>query len=514
MKSYSMRSSLLTTIVMMGMLSVGFTLFTGAIYFQQALDNRLQAFTELVELEVHNLWDELKEETQSMGLSVQSSPALKKALKEDDREAVERALNEHFHRAYVTLGIVNLKKIIIYSKELKKLYQSSEGEKVAGDVCPEIMTRAHKKTGAQRYKTLHQVCVYDDSIRLVTLVPVGGLRLQGYLAVVTDPLSNLAKAEEGLGIPVMIKNQKQQLLFKSANWPQQHLMKNILLVSYGNKAGNPEAVAYFYFASDVTALKSKLLKTRITLVSIVVITTLLAVVIALGLFRRMILTPLKKITLYLNLIRVDKSHLKDKLEISGSKELVTLAKEMCGMSRELSRLYLELEEMAFTDSLTGIPNRALLFDRLEQMTLSAKRNAKQPGFMLLMMDLNRFKAVNDELGHHVGDELLVAVASRLKLALRESDTVARIGGDEFAIILHAVSDKAVAVAVADKITALMNDLFLIEGYELDVGMSIGIACFPHEGETGEDLMHSADMAMYYAKRNHLPYVFYSAELIN
>ncbi|MDH5516224.1 MAG: diguanylate cyclase [Gammaproteobacteria bacterium] len=512
MKPYSMRSSLLLTIIMMGMLTVGFTIFTGEIYLQQTLDNRLQAFTELVELEVHNRWDELKEETRSLGLSVQSSRAFKQALEKQDKKLVERALNQHFHRAYVTLGIVNLRKLIVYNPALEKVYQSSDGDSMEGDVCADIMPKARQRTGASRYKTLHQVCSYGDDLRLVTLVPVGGLRLTGYLLVVTDPLPNLSKAEAGVGIPVMIKNAQQQVLFKSDNWPLPQNMKNVMLVTYGNRAGNQQAIAYFYFASDVTALNNKLFKTRITLVSIVLVTTLVAIIIALAMFRRMILTPLKKITRYLHRIRLDKTHLNDKLEVTGSKELVGLAQEMCSMSRELSRLYHQFEEMAFTDSLTGIPNRALLFDRLEQMTLSAKRNANQPEFMLLMMDLNRFKAVNDELGHHVGDELLVAVASRLKLALRETDTVARIGGDEFAIILHAVSDKQVAVAVADKITALMNDLFLIDGYELDVGMSIGIARFPYHGDSGEDLMHSADMAMYHAKRNNLPYVFFSQGL--
>lgn len=509
-----MRSNLLITIVMMGMLTVGFTIFTGEIYLQQTLDNRLQAFTELVELEVHNRWDELKEETRSLGLSVQSNQLLKAALKEKNKQKVEQALNQHFHRAYVTLGLISLQKIIVYDAELEKTYQSSEGESIDDDVCEAIISKAKQRSGASLYKTLHQVCVYKDELRLVTLVPVGGLRLSGYLSIISDPLPNLAKAEEGVGIPLMVKGRQQQLLYKSSDWPQQQKMKNIMLVTYGNKAGNRSAVAYFYFASDVTALKNRLFKTRVTLVSVVLVTTLIAMVIALGLFRLVILSPLNKINFYLNRIRLDKSHLKDKLEISGCKELVSLASEMSSMSRELGRLYHELEDMAFTDSLTGIPNRALLFDRLEQMTLSAKRNANQPEFMLLMMDLNRFKAVNDELGHHIGDELLVAVASRLKIALRESDTVARIGGDEFAIILHAVSDKQVAVVVADKITALMNDLFLIDGYELDVGMSIGIARFPYDGESGEDLMHSADMAMYHAKRNHLPSVFFSKELIN
>jgi len=328
------------------------------------------------------------------------------------------------------------------------------------------------------------------------------------LSVVVDPLQNLTKAEEGLGIPVIIKNNVEGVLFKSPNWPEEGSMKNTMLVHYANRAGNKKSVANFYFASDVTGLNDNLLKTRLGLISFVVVATLIAMIVALGLFRQTIIKPLDKIISYLHKIRINKKYLNDELKVSGSKELVNLADEMNSISYELSRLYSEFEEMAFTDSLTGIPNRALLFDRLKQITLFAQRDKSQSEFMLMMLDLNKFKAVNDELGHHVGDLLLIAVAERLQSALRTSDTVARLGGDEFSIILYAVKDRAVAVSVADKITALMNELFVIEGHELDVGMSIGISRFPHDGNTSEEILHSADMAMYHAKRNKMPYIFF------
>ena len=512
-----MRSSLLITIIIMGFLSVGFTLFSGEVYLQQTLDNRRQAFLDLVELEVHNRWDKLKEDTRAMSLSVLSSDDFREALEGGQQESVVQALNEHFHRAYVTLGILDLKKIIVYNSLFEKTFESVEGDVIEGDVCASVKGKILSRKGSDRFKVLNKVCVVKnksavEEVRLVTVVPIGGWRLKGYLLIVVDPLFNISKSEEGLGIPVMIKNISGDILFKSEKWPDTNLMENTMLVHYGNRAGNKKPVANFYFATNIKELNDKLLNTRVKLVSFVVIATLLAMVIALGLFRQTIIIPLEKISDYLNKVRLDKAHLGDDLKISGCKELVNLADEMCGMSHELGRVHSELEKMAFSDALTGIPNRALLFDRLEQMTLRAKRDKQNNEFMLLMMDMNRFKAVNDELGHHVGDLLLVAVAQRLQTALRESDTVARLGGDEFAIILHAVSESEVAVAVADKITALMNELFVIEGYELDVGMSIGISRFPIDGEDSEAVMHSADMAMYHAKRNKIPYVFFSEEL--
>ena len=505
-----MRSSLLLIIIMMGLLSVGFTLFTGEIYLQQTLDNRRTTFTELVELEVHNRWDNLKEEANNLGLSVQSSVVLRNALLNNNQEEIIAALNEHFHRAFVTLGILDLKKITVYDLNLQRVSQSSEGDNVDSAVCEAVIKKAMLRTGADRFRTLHDVCEFQKQIRLVTLVPVGGLRLTGYLVISVNPIKNLSKSEEGLGIPLVIKNASGDVLFKSEDWPAEYLLKNKMLIHYGNHAGNAEPVAYFDFASDVTALKEKLFKTRVSIVSFVVMATLLAVVIALALFRQTIIVPLNKITDYFNKIRFDKKYLDEELKVHGGKELVDLASGLNSMSAELSRLYHEFETMAFTDSLTGIPNRALLFDRLKQITLFAQRDKSQSEFMLMMLDLNKFKAVNDELGHHVGDELLKAVAVRLQQALRESDTVARLGGDEFSVILYAVNDKSVAISVADKITALMNELFEIEGYKIEVGMSIGIARYPHDGGGSEEIMHSADMAMYYAKRNKIPYVFYES----
>lgn len=505
-----MRNSLLLTIILMGMMSIGFTLFTGEIYLQQTLDNSRESFSEVVEIEVHNRWDKLKEEANSLGLSIQSSKVFRKAFAANDAAVISASLNEHFHRAYVTLGILDLKKLIVYDTKLQRVAASSEGEQVDADICPALFATAMARKGADRYKRLHQVCEYKEQLRLLTLVPVGGLHLGGYLLLVIDPLQNLSKAEEGIGFPLTITNTQGGILYRSEKWPRQYELNNVMLVHYANKAGNKKPVAYFDFASDVTALNEKLFSTRITLIIIVVLVTMVAMGVAMSLFRKTILLPLERITGYFNKIRFDKKALDENLEVSGSKELVKLAADLNEMTNELSRLYQDFETMAFTDALTGIPNRALLFDRLQQSCLLANRDGDKNHFMLLMMDMNKFKAVNDELGHHIGDGLLVAVAERLKSALRESDTIARLGGDEFAAILYAVNDSEEAIRVADKITALMNELFDIEGYKIEVGMSIGIARCPQDGTNSESIMQHADVAMYHAKRNKLPYVFYDS----
>ena len=158
----------------------------------------------------------------------------------------------------------------------------------------------------------------------------------------------------------------------------------------------------------------------------------------------------------------------------------------------------ELVHRAEHDSLTDLPNRGLFMDRLRSGIARSRRN-NQP-LALLFVDLNEFKPVNDRHGHQIGDRLLRMVARRLVAAVREVDTVARVGGDEFAVILEAIGDAADATAVAAKISESIGEPFSIDGRSLEIGASTGIAIYPSDGEEMSSLLHHADAQMYRAKR--------------
>jgi diguanylate cyclase (GGDEF)-like protein len=157
----------------------------------------------------------------------------------------------------------------------------------------------------------------------------------------------------------------------------------------------------------------------------------------------------------------------------------------------------DLRHLAFHDALTGLPNRALLMDRMEQSIAVAARQRETRGVMFI--DLDRFKAINDSLGHDAGDALLKEVARRLKSCLRRADTVARIGGDEFVVLLNDVTIPETYAKVAQKVISNLSLPMEFAGSEMQVGASVGLACFPHDGENAIDLMKHADMAMYEAK---------------
>jgi diguanylate cyclase (GGDEF)-like protein len=171
--------------------------------------------------------------------------------------------------------------------------------------------------------------------------------------------------------------------------------------------------------------------------------------------------------------------------------------ESAQLARELAAQAQRNEYQAMHDALTDLPNRSLFRDRVGQAILSAQRD--QYEVAVILFDIDRFKEVNDALGHQNGDRLLRMVGPRLEECLRESDTIARLGGDEFAILLPKVAGPAAAVGVAEKIATALAQPFEIQGLNLELDASIGIAFYPDHGADADTLLQRADVAMYMAK---------------
>jgi len=159
----------------------------------------------------------------------------------------------------------------------------------------------------------------------------------------------------------------------------------------------------------------------------------------------------------------------------------------------------QVRYLAYYDALTGLANRSLLQDRLAKALAGARRRGEKVA--LLFLDIDRFKTINDSLGHSVGDLLLKEVAERLKNWAREQDTVARLGGDEFVVVLTGIKDVAGAAVAADRLMKTMSTEFMVQGHSLSATCSLGISVFPDHGRDGEALIKNADAAMYCAKEN-------------
>lgn len=230
----------------------------------------------------------------------------------------------------------------------------------------------------------------------------------------------------------------------------------------------------------------------------------LLVAILLGIwFQRLIASPIDALLSTMQQVSIHKdfSH---RIPIETTDELGQLVNSFNLMlteieSRDQSLLerQQQLDQMAHYDNLTGLPNRTMLFDRLNQALHQARRY--KLNMAILFIDLDHFKDINDSLGHKAGDELLKQVAARLDTMVRGSDTVARLGGDEFTICLHNVSSVENACIVAQKVVDLYAKPFVLEGRACTVTGSVGVALYPHDGQTAEELLKAADTAMYHAK---------------
>lgn len=178
---------------------------------------------------------------------------------------------------------------------------------------------------------------------------------------------------------------------------------------------------------------------------------------------------------------------------------------------QVKRTEAELERLAHHDALTGLPNRLLLMSQLRHSLLTASRN--QLISAVLYIDLDRFKLINDSLGHDVGDQVLQIIADRFKSQLREVDMVARLGGDEFVVLLDGIEDSLSALMVAEKLISSLEKPVKVNQNDFILTASIGIAIYPKDGRTGDELLRDADSAMYRAKRagqNNI--VFYAEEM--
>lgn len=228
-------------------------------------------------------------------------------------------------------------------------------------------------------------------------------------------------------------------------------------------------------------------------------------------FHRTILRPLHVFAQALKSESMGQHLVKTRFMNSNTSEFQELASAFEDMHEQIRSRQAHLDYMAHHDGLTQLPNRVLLRDRLEQAIARSKRDSKMVGLMFL--DLDRFKQINDSLGHDIGDKMLQVVATRLKSCVRATDTVSRLGGDEFAVIVEGVLHAEQIAAMARKILNAFIPPFRIDQHELHSSTSIGIALGPNDDTDVDTLIKDADIAMYHAKdlgKNN--YKFYSAEM--
>ena len=215
---------------------------------------------------------------------------------------------------------------------------------------------------------------------------------------------------------------------------------------------------------------------------------------------------------------IETKNLRTKIPVYSQDEIGELTKNFNSMLGDLDKTNSELNQQkdslaykAHHDELTGLPNRALFNDRLDQAITKARRHKEE--IALFFIDLDHFKQINDTLGHEMGDDVLKFFAKRLNDSVRTEDTIARIGGDEFMVIMESLHTPEAISVVANKIVSIVKEPIILGEQTLHLGTSIGISVYPHNGETSEVLLKNADIAMYKAKdEGRDNYQFYTPEM--
>ena len=239
---------------------------------------------------------------------------------------------------------------------------------------------------------------------------------------------------------------------------------------------------------------------------IVAAVSFLVVVGVLIAYTEYLLIPIRRI--HAAVQRVSGGRLDVEVASGRGDELGELARGVTGMVRSLAANQEKLSQLAFFDPLTGLHNRKAFYDRLEESLAQARRLGDATR-ALMFLDLDNFKDVNDSLGHDAGDRVLREVAGRIRSGVRASDFVSRPGGDEFTVLLTALSHETDAAVVAEKLIQEVRQPIAIEGQHLHLGLSVGIALFPRDADSLESLMRNADIALFEAKRRGNTYHFFT-----
>ena len=508
----SMRSSLMIALAVAGGLGVFFVFSSGNTYRNLVIEQQRATLAEQVRMRLGELRRELETESQQFTALAMSDAGLASAVEGGKTAAATHHLNNLFDRFASISRPAGLAKLQVLDAGMLGFVSSTRGipdSALDQPQCQGLRAVATQRKAAENLKPVAGICVADKKIYRLLIQPLSDRPQSGYLVVALDMTPSLTGPENIFGMPVRLTLADGALLHRSANWPAADDANHYLVVQQplGMSAAS-RAMLSIAVSQDIRVFDENLEQTALNMTGAALAVIVLVIMMLLWALQKTAVKPMQMLVTQMLKVRSDKSHFGDHVMAAGNTEVAELGAGFNEMTTRLKELYESLESLAFTDPLTKLPNRTLFHERLEQAIDEAKRDYNP--FALLLMDIDRFKDINDTLGHQVGDMLLQQVAARLRSKLRDIDTVARMGGDEFAILLPAVSDKHATMAARMLLQALRTP-FRVEEQSLDIGASIGVALYPDHGVDANILIQRADVAMYAAKHANSGHAFYDGK---
>ncbi len=486
---FSLADKISMTIIAVGVFGILLVYYLCTSYKQLAYQHHTQSIQQLAYLEINDLVENLKSNSIDLALSIEYESNFKHDFRYKRKDVLTQQLNNQFNQYFVTAGIIKLLKLYILNTDFILHRISTKGINTDLDdelICPQLGQLALKRQGAEKLKVLSDMCLYKNHPVFAAIVPLGGLKPEGYIQIITDLAYGLQKIEQSLAMPIQMNSLNGQLIYQSKDWSLISDNKNYLNIDLPILSENNEPIMTISLKSDMRAFNKELTEQRSRVMSLALVTTALTVFFVLLVLRRSTIPPLAKIHDVL-----EKIH-----------------------------LYSYNEE------------GRLLFEQLLEQIIQLRRKFKT-GFSVMILDLTHFEKVNLDYGQAIGDQLLLKVEQRLGSILRSSDliswggtdtpghkllpsgsktqyraTIARLGGDEFGLLLPSAQNEEQANKVAQRIVETLNKSFHIKDHNINIECKIGISIYPIHGDDEKALIRNADKAMYQAKElNQTVFVF-------
>lgn len=508
----SMRVSLVVTVLTIGFFGLAVTLLTANSYRQQAVEERRTALAEDLRQALERIGQERLSEAGAIQLVLLADPGWESAWRGTRPVELAGRIDRLVRRYRDTRPDTRVQHVNVLDEHLEAMASipvaNTAGQAPGPTRCVTQARTAHD-TRSSPLKIVTGHCLVDGLVVYGVYLPFTVAGKPGTLEVVSEWLGGHRSIEQSLAGPLRLSRQDGSALYQSPGWASLDDESGVVRARQVLPALTPGASGLVMeVRRDVSALDAAFNRNQHAALLLAAICLVVMCYIGLLVLDKTAIGPLQALTARLRGILKDRSQLGQTVTVGGNAEVVELEVVFNDMTRRLKDLYENLERLAFTDALTALPNRAVFHDRLQQMILTARRDQKS--FALCIMDIDRFKDINDTLGHPVGDALLKQVAERLRSRLRDSDTVARLGGDEFAVLLPSVERQHAAMAARMLLQSLRVP-FTLDDRSLDIGASVGIVLYPDHGADADILIQRADVAMYVAKHAGGGYAFYEAE---
>ncbi len=345
LRNLSIRTILGLIIGFMGLLAMILALASGELLQQQAYQNQRLSMQKLIRLKSDDLLAELSRRSRDLGSTLQKGKEFEAAFDARDSGKLGELLGVQFHDFYVTTGILKLEGLHVLETDLRPVAQLlADGSRfnLFDASCASLIQRASSRAGPERMKILSGECLQAGHPYHIVLQPVGGLRLKGYLAVVTDPTHNLLRLESALGMPLTILLPDRTLLYQSRQWPGPRAMPDVLVAELQLLSEEAEPALILAMADDVRTLRQGLPQTGMLVMAGVFFITLICMLLVMWVLRVTTTRPLQALSDHLRRVHEDREQLGKPIQIRGSKELRDLAASLNDMSSDLAHANQEL----------------------------------------------------------------------------------------------------------------------------------------------------------------------------